>query len=173
MIVLVQHPYIYPLSICCNNPPLFIWSTITHWPQISLMQPSNILALSVTTICCVHGDMHTKSLIILCMSTQPISIHASVSVCGITKPVSLEYSVDGLGVLWVLYVSKGKIDCVSACEWMCVYLSQGATVSLRHHECGPESVWHRLYTLTGFTLSHTFLNTHLERFGACSCILHL
>lgn len=154
---------------------LSISSTITHWPQISLMPPSNILALCVTTICCVYGDMHTKLLIISCMSTQPISIHATISVCGITRLVSLQYSWErGGGIMGT--VCEQRKDRLCLCLWVCVcvYLSQGATVSLRQHECGPVSVWHSSVrqALHSHIPEYT-LRVYPECFGACSCILHL
>lgn len=139
-----------------------------------------ILALCVTTICCVYWDMHTDWLIFLYMSTQPISIHSTISVCGVTRLVSLQYIAEGGG--GIKYVSRGKMGgCVSGCEWVCacvcIYLSQGATVSLRQHECGPVSLWHSSVRQALLLHMPSWIHTHLSSlsrvFWSHSCIIHL
>lgn len=117
----------------------------THWSEISLMAPSHILALHVTTIFCVYGDMDTKLLITLCMSTQPILIHATDNLCGILQLVSVQYSTRerGGGGCYVYCMWAGEVGCACACERVSVCLLVCVLVggSIIRGYCVPQATW--------------------------------
>lgn len=124
------------------------------------MAASHILALCITKICFVYGDMHTEWLSASCMSKLPLPIHATpicVASCGLCQ-----------------CSSSGGVMCavvMLSCACLCWGGIRGATVSLRLHECRPVSVWHsKREEQPAFTLVVAHTLTHsVYRISLCVC----
>lgn len=180
--MVVSFPLVfYPLILL--SALVSISTRETHWPQISLMTPSHILALCVTTIAastetCTqnfylpHAWAHNR----YPSMPPPISV-ASCSLCQVKTVLCMRvcFRVVVCVCFCSVYEQERQVVSAHVSVWVGGVVSQGPTLSLRQHECRPVSVWHsKREEQPAFThthiYSHACLHTYTQSIQISFCL---